>query len=702
MNSLYHRLLYIALLPTLLLTMVLAAYFSTAGFNAIEAQLYQRGKDIVRYMAPSSEYGIISGNRQSLQSMIQSAVQDPDVLAAAVYDHQGKIIAVTGMIHIEPPFLQHIQTAPSHIASGPNWLAFAAPVHASNPINDPLFDDLLSAAPPTKTNAPPAPIGYIVVEIDSSSLSQHQRELLWRGLTILLIALIITAILVTWMTKNLMRPINHLANAAKAMANGALETRVQANRHDELGALQTAFNQMAEHISEAQKTLHLRIDEATAQLAYQARHDALTGLINRREFETRLESIIKMAQNGGDPASVLFIDLDKFKKVNDSCGHMAGDELLRRVSRQLQHRLRDSDTLARIGGDEFAVLLPGTQGENALRLAQSLCDLVAAFRFPWDDKVFSIGASIGLVEVNADSESVSSVLSAGDSACYAAKAGGRNRVETFEYAPLLQQRSSDQNSRRERLESALDEEHIGFQITPIASAALEQDSHVRTLLELEALVTLDNSTPAIRYKLLQDTAERAEICHLFDLKLIDAAISLLSTATPLALPIALRTDTEILLPIAGASIRRSDFLASLSEKLSALGPAQANRLCLLISEEIAIQNPADVRALKQIIQDHGCQLGLDDFGGWMSSFAHLQNLQPRFVRMTLTLTRQISEHRHAAVLVRAIQDIARDNAIKTIATEVSREEDRQTLADLGVDYLQGPVISHPTLVELPA
>lgn len=693
MNSLYRRLLFMTLMPACFLSLVLAVYFSLAGLHALEDELLQRGEDMVRYMAPSSEYGVVSGNWLSLQGMVQGAVQQPDVRAAAVVSSEGRVLAVSGRINLGTEYLQVTPHHVGQVATGDAWIAFAAPILRSQ-----VGDDLFFEAPGAQAEVAPEVVGQVFVELDKSDLFKRQRELLLRATGILLLALVVAAYFVARLARHLVQPVAQLVDAVRAMADGRFDTRVQESSQDEIGELERGFNRMSEHIDDVHRNLQYRIDEATALLAYQARHDVLTGLINRREFETRLEAAIKVAQGGGEVSAVLFIDLDRFKRVNDTSGHMAGDELLRQLSRQLQSRLRESDTLARLGGDEFGVLLPGNREEGATRLAQGLCHLVSSFHFAWQDKVFTVGASIGVVMVDAESRSVSEVLSAGDRACYAAKAGGRNRVEVFERS---QQdfRIPDQDPWRDRLVQVLDQGGLHFYVQGIGNRNPVQ-SHL-SLFELSAAID-DAQGKELPLALLAESVERYDLAHVLDQQLLSRAVQLLLGLVEAGGVHSSGNQRQpvCLLRISGVSMRHPDFLLFMQQQLLRLVRALGDRqsvtqggLCLLVSEEAAILYPSEMAHFCKLVREQHGWVGLDDFGGWMNSFSHLRQIAPDYMRITPSMLKDVGSNRSSAALVRAVQEIADDHHIMTVATCADDPQTVKRLQELGMDHLQGQAVS---------
>jgi len=256
------------------------------------------------------------------------------------------------------------------------------------------------------------------------------------------------------------------------------------------------------------------------QLHFLARHDPLTGLVNRREFELRLEQALARARRDGIRHTLLFMDLDQFKLVNDTCGHIAGDELLRQITVHVQQQMRTGDTLARMGGDEFGVLLEGCSGENAMRVAHKIRISVQDFRFVWDNKMFTLGVSIGLVTVSEQVDSVKALLSLVDAACYAAKDGGRNRVHEYDPADSELATQQSQMQWAARINAALELNEFVLYVQPIVpvAAAGEPATHFEVLLRMrniENLVYPGAFLPAAERYNLMPLIDRWVIRNLF-------------------------------------------------------------------------------------------------------------------------------------------------------------------------------------------
>lgn len=420
--KLRQRIILNVLLPVVLLAVGLSGFLLQRSTTAADTALRERALAIVSFLAPAAEYGVFAGNRRALETLLVAALEQRDVTAASILDADGTVLAISGRRSMSgAEVLQHATPALVRvIARKDGKLAAIAPV-----VLAPLGFEDVSMHAPLGANV----IGWVHVELDASALTTYKRELIWSTLAIALGVLLFTLLLALRIARTVSQPIARLVEAVRRMSEGDLDSKVPENAGiGELRTLQRGFNAMTEAISEAQNTLQARIDEATAQLAHQATHDALTGLPNRRAFEQALEDAVAASRRASDASVLCFIDLDRFKTVNDTAGHAAGDALLMRVAELVRARVRTGDLLCRIGGDEFALILYGCSVAEAQTIAENLRQAVEKFRFKWHGHRFGIGLSIGLVALDGRLTSAGDALVAADLACYAAKRGGRNRV----------------------------------------------------------------------------------------------------------------------------------------------------------------------------------------------------------------------------------------------------------------------------------
>ena len=671
--TLRHRLLLLTLLPSMLIAVALVSYFTLSGMHTLEGELRAKGMSTVRYLAPVSEYGIIAGQIESLHALAQATVQESGVKAAIVVNQKGRAIAVSGRVSLSSEILHQTLTEPTLVAETEHWVAFGAPVRRTLNEADALFD-----APANDKKLTPETIGHVFVEFDKNELATRQRELFNRGLLIVLVGMIVLAILAIAMADNLARPVMRLVRAVRDMSSGNLNIRVPAMTSGEIGVLEQGFNEMAQHIEEAHQSMQARIEEATAQLAFQARHDALTGLINRREFEHRLEKALTGVQAGGDECCILFIDLDRFKPVNDTCGHLAGDELLRQIAQLFQGRLREEDTLGRLGGDEFGIILANCSNQRARQVAEDICGLAGAYRFIWQDKVFSIGASIGLTPIHRRVRTITEILAASDSACYRAKESGRNQVceQAVQDTP---ERRQESNGWASRINHALAEGRLQIEALPLL--ALQEKDRGKYVVELTARLNEPGQAP-VSLAALMDAAERYDFAPTIDLRFIETAIKALARAQSIG------KQLICLVPLSSSSLARRDIIDSISHHLQT-ERLSGNGLCLIFSEDVSTRQTSQSIEFSRRARALGCQIGLADFGGGLSSFSHLRSVAPRCVKLSRSLTRDLGGSRAATALLRAIQEIAADQDIRSIAEGIDDTDALDQLSALGIDYAQG-------------
>ena len=427
------------------------------------------------------------------------------------------------------------------------------------------------------------------------------------------------------------------------------------------------------------------------QLEHQAKHDALTGLINRTEFERRLRRIIN-SESSGEDHSLCYLDLDQFKVINDTCGHIAGDELIRQVSDLLADIVRKRDTLARLGGDEFAILMEHCAIDQATRVARDLLKAVEAFRFVWEGKRFNLGVSIGVVPIDVGQGSVNDILSIADAACYAAKDAGRNRMHVY-------QADDDELSRRRgemqwvsRINSALEEDTLCLaaqEIQYLGRKGGRRGKHYELLLRMRG-ANGDIIPPGA----FLPAAERYNLSVRIDRWVVNTIFRWLS-ANPAELE-ALETCS---INLSGHTLGDAAFLKMLMQEFTASG-VPAGKICFEITETAAVANLREAIQFIQELKEIGCLFSLDDFGTGLSSFNYLKNLPVDFLKIDGSFVREIHKNPVDFTMVRSINDLGKVMGKQTIAEFVENEEILAILTDLGVDYAQGYAIGKPELLSL--
>ena len=424
-----------------------------------------------------------------------------------------------------------------------------------------------------------------------------------------------------------------------------------------------------------------------AKLSYQASHDSLTGLINRSEFERRLAAALQSASQHGRHHAVMYLDLDQFKVVNDTCGHAAGDQLMRQVSTLLHHCLREGDTLARLGGDEFGVLLENCPPDAALRIADKLRQTVTEFHFAWAHLSFNIGVSIGLVNVEDGLFTLAEVMRTADTACYMAKEKGRNRVQV--YRPDDSELSLRQGEMEwvGRLQKALDENRFVLHAQDIMHVNPQKDAgrHCELLVRM-----LDERGQMVPPMAFIPAAERYNLMPSIDRWVIRTALATLAR---------LRTDGGervdlCAINLSGGSIGDERLLEFVREQLRHFDVPR-DTICFEITETAAIANLDKAIHFIQEMRDMGCRFSLDDFGAGMSSFAYLKHLPVDFLKIDGGFVKDMADDPIDRAMVEAINNVGHVMGKQTIAEFVDDDRVVAILRDIGVDFMQGHGVAMP-------
>ena len=414
------------------------------------------------------------------------------------------------------------------------------------------------------------------------------------------------------------------------------------------------------------------------ELAWRASHDALTSLANRHAFERRLRELVESAQSGRISHALLYIDLDQFKLVNDTCGHVAGDQLLRQLSTLLGTKVRAEDTLARLGGDEFGLLLPGCGLDQAQLIAEKLRQEISEFRFVWEGKTFVIGASIGLVEIAQGGGTIANLLSAADTACYMAKERGRNRVFVHRPQDTDVRRLHGEAEWVGRITRAFEENRFRLYYQKIIPLQPERNPEYREVL----LRLIDEKGRLVPPMAFIPAAERYTLMPTIDRWVVRNLFAWMQKQQPLP------DNIYFSLNLSGQSLGDEAFTEFVEDefKLSGILPG---RVCFEITETAAIANLSQALRMMSKIQALGCGFSLDDFGSGMSSFAYLKNLPVDSIKIDGAFVRDMLTDPIDCAMVEAIIRIGHVMGLKTIAEYVESEAIMRRLAELDVDYVQG-------------
>jgi len=428
-----------------------------------------------------------------------------------------------------------------------------------------------------------------------------------------------------------------------------------------------------------------------ANLSWQATHDALTGLANRREFEYRLEQVLHpMGTQQGGRHALMFLDLDQFKLVNDTCGHAAGDELLRHICALLQSDLREGDTLARLGGDEFGILLENCPAAAAEKIAESLRHTVQSLHFVWKGRPFMTTVSIGLVHLGHTPTTLETSLRAADMACYMAKEKGRNRVQVYHADDSELSVRFGEMAWVQRLHMALEENRFCLyaqEISPLGHTD-GGDGHIEILLRLHdesgRIILPDSFIPAAERYGLMTSLDRWVVENVF--KIISRCLQE-RPGRPMAM---------CAINLSGITIGDDDFLGFLREKFHTYN-IPPGMICFEITETSAIANLGSAIRFINELKALGCHFSLDDFCAGMSSFAYLKHLPVDFLKIDGSFVKDMLDDPINRAMVEVINHIGHVMGKRTIAEFVETPHIEQALLEIGVDYAQGYLIERPQL-----
>jgi diguanylate cyclase (GGDEF)-like protein/PAS domain S-box-containing protein len=424
----------------------------------------------------------------------------------------------------------------------------------------------------------------------------------------------------------------------------------------------------------------------TRKMSYQATHDPLTGLINRREFERRLDESLDVAHSDEAAHMLFYMDLDRFKAVNDSCGHQAGDNMLREVATLIKEQVRDSDFVGRLGGDEFGALLIGCPIDKARQIATDICTAVADYRFVWRDKIFNIGVSIGLVEISHASGTIQDLMSAADSACYMAKQQGKGQVHVYSARDEAVARERGDIQWLRKLQTALHDDSFELAVQPIIAMSGQADSGpaVEVFIRLEdghgrPANSADFLKPAARYQMMPQ----------IDRWVINATLAAIGSNE-----IKLPADRSCAINLSSQTLADEAFLGFVVDALDRSGVAPGS-ICFEVTEKAILPDVQQSQRFIEVLHGIGCEFSLDDFGSGLGSFSSLKQLPVDYLKIDGTYTRNLQTDLVNQEMVAAMIKLARTMQFRVVAEQVEQQEDFDWLRDIGVDFAQGHFIEAP-------
>ncbi|PLX76089.1 MAG: hypothetical protein C0607_06025 [Azoarcus sp.] len=675
--SLRQRLLLVGLLPAALLATCIAGLFFWRGTQSIDAALDDRGIAIVSFLAPASEYAVISGNRLTQMGLLQAVLDQPDVTGAALFDRDGGLLAVSGRMELVHPGLVTQTEHPRSVGRNTNRIGYAAPVVAEPLVMNDVFEPQLRQGGASE----PETIGWVYVELSNQAIEGRKQNVILTALSLFIVGLGLAGLLASRLASSVGKPLGRLVDAVSRIGAGDLDVSVADDApSDELRALQRGFNNMALSIAQAHHNLQARIDEATSKLAYQALHDPLTGLPNRRAFEQALETAVTRSRRSGDHATLCFIDLDRFKIVNDSCGHAAGDELLQNIARLIRQRVRTGDLISRIGGDEFALILHECSPADARGLAESLREVVSTYRFHWEERRFTVGASIGLVRIDGRTSSASDLLVAADLACYAAKKAGRNQVMEHSAEPAGNRRKTDL--------PAASMAHSG--VIPYERLSLFKQS-IRALDDglqcewYEVLLRVSDTTGGMHSPMeLLSSIESPDTLLELDLWVAEHACRLISRQSDIR---------QFSLNLGPATIANPQAYLSRLASLLAETELSPSMVILECPARLTEQAPEECSLFFEQAHQIGMRIAIEKLDGGATVL--LPSLHPDFVKVSLKTLVESFGLEAGCNVAQALCGMAAALSIPVIASEVEDALLHDSLREYGFNYAQGDLVAAP-------
>ncbi len=663
------RVLLLAFLPLLLVASGLSWYFIASAFSEMDRALEQRALDRADQLAKACEYSMFSGNQEELARLARTLKHESGIQSFAVFDRTRRELIRQG----DSRWTSHWRSqATGIILSDSDSVLVVAPI-TQQPIE---IDDV--SMPESDVARSPG-LGFVALEISRDATQARQRSILLAGLAITVLGLLLASLLALRLGRDIVRPIGDLADAVDRIARGDLNARVKVEAGGEFALLERGVNHMVAELKSSYDTLQEKIREATAKLSWQAHHDGLTGLLNRAGFDLALQQAWEGARRSDIRHCLLYLDLDQFKLVNDTSGHPAGDELLRQLAAAMRRTLRASDVVARLGGDEFGVLLIECDARMGEQLGEKLRCMISDFRFSWAGRLYQVGASVGLVELDQDWPDTAHLMSAADAACYAAKDAGRNKVRLYRRGDEEVERRRGEMAWVGRLTRAMQMEQFQLYYQPIVSLAEGVDEpHYELLLRLH-----DEAAPVLPMAFIP-AAERYQLMPTIDRWVIEQTLYQCTDSL-----LALDGKRVVLgINLSGASLSNAQFqtfIRAIMQEHKGVAP----QFCFEITETVAISNLVSVQALIEDLKKLGCRFALDDFGSGLSSFGYLHNLSIDYLKIDGAFVRDMVRDPVHAAMVEAIAKVARIMGIHTIAEYVEDPETAVALKALGVDYGQG-------------
>ena len=687
--GLHERSLVGRLLGLLLLGSMVTYFIVNIGLWWTASQLVDENleKQAVRWLAELDELGtpLYASRGNKHLPMIDKRIRHfPEIAFIRYYDATGKkvlgefgerrdaIVPVLSQEQLDElsqltgPERRHLVDR-SLVRGG--YMRFISPIRVKSMRSDGLLNFSLDSdkAENVKT------IGYIDLSIDSGYYKEQLVRSMAAGSMVIAVLLLLALFLGRWMIRRSLAPLTELQEPLARLARGETDVKVERAKDAEIAVISDALNATISAIAER--------DEALKKMA---ETDPLTGLVNRSFFTRALEEEIARVAAGGAESAVYFIDLDKFKQINDTYGHAAGDKLLIRVAELLKSQVSEKDVVSRLGGDEFTVLASSVTHDEAIELAGHFNKALREARITVGEHTFSVNCSIGVAMIGPGKPSADEILSNADTACFAAKSQGRNCYHMYQSRGNNKTEIAIDTGWFNRIQEAIREDKFVLVYQPILDSAVSDRECYEVLLRLPG-PDGEMALPSIFLPVAQRFGLMADI----DRWVIVHALK--------ALAIIRTSGREVVFSInlSGQSLEEMSFLQFIKDQI-ALNHLPPGCVIFEITEQSALRHMENARRLIQGLRDYGCRFALDDFGSGFSSFAYLKNLPVDFIKIDGSFVNNMAQNAIDETMVHSIIDIARSLGIKTIAEFVPDEKTIAMLKALGVDLLQGFYVGVPS------
>ena len=660
-SGLFYRLLISLVLLFLASTAVMAWLLLDESRNTITEARLKQAHTLAEGLAEGSLDALVVKDYELLERWLKAATPIDDFAYAYLSRADGRVIAHTDVEQV------------------------ARQLDDIGEITTPLVRDLMYNNRPVREVVHAVWLGnrhmanaHLAYYLDTRPF--YSEKIVNRLATLLILSLLTLSVLTYFILRWALAPVENLAGIMAETRNYQpdLPDRLL-KRRDEVGLLARNFSELMKRLSGSYRDLE-----------HQATHDHLTGLLNRYEFESHLKQILEQTRNNDEHAVFCYLDIDQFKIINETVGHIAGDTMLREFAVRLQQQdlLPQSAILARLGGDEFGILLPRCDMDSAYKITEAILQMLEGFEFHWDDKSFSVSCSIGVVPINSDTRSSTQLFADADVACYTAKDRGRNGAYFYDQAPDNQSTHSQDISHATVLVQAMQQDRLLLYAQPIADLTRADNAvyHFELLLRL-----LDENDEIVSAGHLIASAERFGLMPEVDRWVIDNAFSQIKHFTS-HMP-----EAVLSINLSGNSFSENGLADYVIGKLREHDVDPGN-ICFEITETSAINNLQQATRFISKMRDYGCSFSLDDFGSGLSSFMYLKSLEVDYLKIDGHFVQDMLDHPIDAAMVAAINQVGHSMNIKTIAEFACSEHIVKRLKQMGVDFAQGYAVGKPCAI----